>query len=98
MSFAEDLKAQQANVPVIPESYVSQTIIVKGLNVSFGLETGRHCFSLGASRVIPAVRSFPKGESAKASVEASRGQMGIVKGTLIFPRLDQSKPFAKTCR
>lgn len=70
-SFLDFIRAQRQSLPVIPTTFAGETIIVTGANTGLGLETARHCVRLGASRVILAVRSLARGESAKASIEAS---------------------------
>lgn len=70
-SFLDFIRSQRQTLPIIPTTFAGETIIVTGANTGLGLETARHCVRLGASRVILAVRSLARGESAKASIEAS---------------------------
>lgn len=96
MSISEFVSAQWRDLPIIPRSCAGQTIIVTGSNTGLGLEAVRHYVSLNASRVIIAVRSLSKGESAKASVEASTGRTGIAEVWLLdLSSFDSVKAFAK---
>lgn len=52
-------------------SYAGQTIIVTGSNVGLGKEAARHFVSLGASKLVLAVRNVQRGNEAKADIEAS---------------------------
>lgn len=67
------------SVPTPTDSYSGKTIIVTGSNVGLGLEAARHFTRLGASTVILAVRSIPKGEAAKKSIEESTGIKHVVQ-------------------
>lgn len=57
--------------PVPTHSFAGQTVIVTGSNTGMGLEAARSFASLGASRVILAVRTEAKGLVAKKSIETS---------------------------
>jgi retinol dehydrogenase-12 len=52
---------------------------VTGSNVGIGLEAARHFVHLEASKVILAVRSIPKGNEAKKSMEDSEKRLGVVE-------------------
>jgi len=54
--------------PVQTESFENQVIIVTGSNTGLGLEAVKQLIRLGASKVILAVRSVPKGERAVEQV------------------------------
>ncbi len=55
-----------------PESdFTNQVIIVTGSNTGLGLEAARHFLRLNATKVILAVRTSSKGESAAADLIAS---------------------------
>jgi len=96
MSFSEFVSAQWSDLPIVPKSCAGQTIIVTGSNTGLGLEAVRHYVSLNASRVILAVRSLSKGETAKASVEASTGRTGIAEvWALDLSSFDSVRAFAK---
>lgn len=62
-----------------PDTFKSQTIIVTGANTGLGLEAARHFVSLGASKVILGVRTLSKGLDAKADIESTTGQQGVVE-------------------
>ncbi|KAL8722887.1 MAG: hypothetical protein Q9225_000720 [Loekoesia sp. 1 TL-2023] len=53
------------NLPVPTQSFVGQTIIITGLNTGLGREAAKYVLSLGAAKVILAVRNLRKGEDAK---------------------------------
>ena len=96
MSFTEFARAQWTSLPIVPKSFAGQTIIVVGSNTGLGLEASRHYVSLGASRVILAVRSLAKGEPAKASIEASTGRTGVAEvWHLDLSSFDSVRSFAK---
>lgn len=79
-TFTRFLHSQLFITPPIPtHSFAGKTILVTGSNTGLGLEAARHFTSLGASRVILAVRSLDKGEAAKASIESSTGKKNVVK-------------------
>jgi retinol dehydrogenase-12 len=57
--------------PYPTHSFAGQTIIVTGSNTGLGLEAAKHFYRLNASRVILAVRTIKKGESAKEDIVRS---------------------------
>lgn len=57
--------------PYPTKSFTGQTVIVTGANVGLGLEAARHFYRLGSARLILAVRSVTKGESAKEDIVRS---------------------------
>lgn len=59
------------SLPVPTASYAGKTIVVTGSNTGLGKEAARHYASLGASRLILAVRSLEKGQSAKRDIEST---------------------------
>ena len=66
------LKSQLFFTPLIPTtSFENQVIIITGSNTGLGLEAVKHLIRLGASKVILAVRSIPKGERAIEEIIAS---------------------------
>lgn len=92
------LRAQRQKIPLPSQSFAGQTIIVTGSNTGLGLEAARHFVRLDAAKVILAVRSTPKGEVAKASIEASINKKNVVE----VWQLDMSSyksviEFAKKC-
>lgn len=66
-------------LPYPTKKFTSQTIIVTGSNIGMGLEAARHFVRLDAAKVILAVRSTSKGESAKKSIEESEQRLGVVE-------------------
>lgn len=54
--------------PQVHHDFSGQTIIVTGSNSGVGLEAARQFAELGCSKLILAVRTLSKGESAKASI------------------------------
>lgn len=82
--------------PYLTQPFTSQTVIVTGSNVGLGLEAARHFTRLGASKVILAVRSTSKGETAKADIEASTSRTGVVEvWPLDLSSYESVKEFAK---
>ena len=69
-----------SNFPTPTGSYHGKTVIVTGANVGLGFEAAKHLTRLGASRVILAVRTPEKGESAKEDIErATKCGAGVVE-------------------
>ena len=66
---------QKRNLPLLAtrEICAGRTYIVTGANVGLGFEAAKHLASLGAGRVILAVRTVAKGEAAKAAIDAAAG-------------------------
>lgn len=52
-------------------SFAGQTVIVTGSNVGLGLEAARHFYRLGCAKLILAVRTVSKGETAKEDIVGS---------------------------
>jgi NAD(P)-dependent dehydrogenase (short-subunit alcohol dehydrogenase family) len=81
--FARD---QKTPLPVA-DTYASQikgrSFIVTGANTGLGFEAAKHFVRLGASRVILAVRSVPKGEEAKTKIEAETAITGVAEVWLL---------------
>lgn len=66
------LYSQLLVTPKYPsQSCVDQTIIVTGSNVGLGKEAVRHFASMGASKIIMAVRNLKAGEEAKDDIETT---------------------------
>jgi NAD(P)-dependent dehydrogenase (short-subunit alcohol dehydrogenase family) len=57
-----------ARLPVPTSSFTNQTVIITGSNTGLGLEAARHIVSLGAAKVILAVRTLSKGEAAAENI------------------------------
>ncbi|KAL9594974.1 MAG: hypothetical protein Q9179_005160, partial [Wetmoreana sp. 5 TL-2023] len=73
-----------------------QTIIVTGGNVGLGFEAARHYVRLGAAKVILAVRTVEKGETAKKEIETSEKRQGVVDvWKLDLSSYDSVKQFAR---
>ncbi|KAF2669534.1 NAD(P)-binding protein [Microthyrium microscopicum] len=78
--FAGWVKGQWTFTPPVPTTtYTGQTVIVTGANIGLGLEAARHIVNLDAARVILAVRTLKKGETAKTDIEATTGRKGVVE-------------------
>jgi retinol dehydrogenase 12 len=66
------LHSQFFATPTRPNtSFTDQTIIVTGANVGLGLEAARHFYRLNCAKLILAVRTVSKGESAKEDIVRS---------------------------
>jgi NAD(P)-dependent dehydrogenase (short-subunit alcohol dehydrogenase family) len=59
--------------------FAGKTVIVTGSNVGLGFEAAVKYVSLDAARVILAVRTIEKGNSAKAAIEARTGKKGTIE-------------------
>ena len=83
-------------LPYPEHSFTGQTIIVTGSNTGLGLEAARHFTRLGAAKVVLAVRSLSKGETAKESIEKSTKRKGVVDvWQLDLGSYESVKEFAK---
>ena len=60
-------------IPYPTADFTGQTIIVTGSNTGLGLEAARHLARLGAAKIILAVRTVSKGETAAANIIQSTG-------------------------
>lgn len=65
--------------PAPVDDYTGKNVIVTGSNTGLGFEAARHFTARGASKVIVAVRSLSKGETAKNSIEESTGRKNVVQ-------------------
>ncbi|KAL8829477.1 MAG: hypothetical protein Q9170_006149 [Blastenia crenularia] len=82
--------------PVPKQRFDGQTVCVTGSNTGLGLEAARYITSLGAEKVILAVRNTEKGEAAKASIEETTGRKGVVEvWQLDLTSYESVKEFAK---
>jgi retinol dehydrogenase-12 len=88
-----------ATIPQPKTSWTSKTVIVTGSNTGLGLEAARHFVRLGAAKVIIAVRSAQKGETAKKDIIASEGcsPTTIEVWSLDLQSFDSVRAFAKQC-
>ncbi|KAK8012831.1 hypothetical protein PG991_010206 [Apiospora marii] len=71
--FAHGFRRQMFNpLPPIPAdiTLAGKTVLVTGSNAGLGLECARHFLALGASLLVMAVRSLPKGEAAAEALRA----------------------------
>jgi retinol dehydrogenase-12 len=68
-----------AKLPVPTKFLNGETVIVTGVNVGIGLEAARHFVRLDVSKIILAVRSTLKGQTAAKSLEESTGRAGVTE-------------------
>lgn len=61
-------------LPIPKANLNGQTYIVTGSNTGLGFESSRHINKLGAEKLIMAVRSISKGETARAEILRSTGR------------------------
>jgi retinol dehydrogenase-12 len=79
-----------------PQEFTDQTVIVTGANIGLGFEAAKHFVRKGAGKVILAVRSAEKGETAKLEIEQETGKSGVVEvWSLDLQSFDSVKAFAK---
>ena len=71
------------------QSFANQTIIVTGSNVGLGFEAARHFYRLNCAKLILAVRTISKGETAKEDIVRSIGHRNDADAIEIWP-LDMS--------
>lgn len=78
---AEAIAQQPHNLPLIPtvETCSGATYIVTGANTGLGFEAARHLVTLGAAKVILAVRNVGAGETAAKKIEAATGTSDVVE-------------------
>lgn len=57
--------------PYPTQSFANKTVIVTGSNVGLGLEAARHFYRLNCAKLILAVRTISKGETAKEDIVQS---------------------------
>ena len=66
------LYSQLFRTPPYPtRSFSKQTVIITGANVGLGLEAARHFYRLNCARLILAVRTVSKGQTAKEDIAQS---------------------------
>jgi len=64
--------SQLFRAPSYPtQTFVNQTVIVTGSNTGLGFEAARHFYRLNCARLILAVRTISKGQSAKEDIVRS---------------------------
>ncbi|KAI1841784.1 hypothetical protein JX265_007112 [Neoarthrinium moseri] len=61
------------NCPKPTQSFAGQTVIITGSNTGLGFEAAKYVVGLGCAKLIIAVRSVEKGESAKRSIVQTTG-------------------------
>jgi NAD(P)-dependent dehydrogenase (short-subunit alcohol dehydrogenase family) len=72
LTFRTFLHSQFFGTPPYPtHSFAGQTIIVTGSNVGLGFEAARHFYRLNCARLILAVRTVSKGQTAKEDIVRS---------------------------
>ena len=73
MTLLGSVLRQFVSIPSLPSTLrlEGQTVLITGGNTGLGLATARKCVGLGAERVILAVRSMAKGDTAKTSIQQS---------------------------
>lgn len=73
------IRDQYTNLPVPqpPANIADATYIVTGANSGVGLECTKHLFRMGAKRIIMAVRSHRKGETALAAIQSETGRQDV---------------------
>ncbi|TGO12756.1 hypothetical protein BPAE_0808g00020 [Botrytis paeoniae] len=83
--------SQLFKTPAYPtQSFANQIVIVTGSNIGLGLEAARHFYRLNCAKLILAVRSIGKGESAKEDIVRSVKQRKDADAIEIWP-LDLEK-------
>jgi NAD(P)-dependent dehydrogenase (short-subunit alcohol dehydrogenase family) len=91
---------QARNLPLLATREIcsGKTYIVTGANVGLGFEAAKHLAVLGAGRVILAVRTPSKGETAKAAIDAAAGTAGtdvVQVWPLDLEKYDSVRAFVK---
>ncbi|KAJ9495856.1 hypothetical protein H2202_008650 [Exophiala xenobiotica] len=72
LTFRTFLHSQFLGTPSYPtDSFAAQTIIVTGSNVGLGFEAARHFYRLNCARLILAIRTVSKGQTAKEDIVRS---------------------------
>jgi NAD(P)-dependent dehydrogenase (short-subunit alcohol dehydrogenase family) len=90
------LYSQLFITPPFPKgNFSGKTVIVTGSNVGLGKEAARHYARLGASRLILAVRSVDKGETAKEDIVRTTGIKNIQVWKLDMSDYGSIKAFAE---
>lgn len=93
-----DVANQLHNLPlhVTTETCSGATYIVTGANTGLGLPAATTLVSLGAARVILAVRNTSAGDAAKLQIESQTGKVGVAEvWALDLASYDSVKAFAK---
>jgi NAD(P)-dependent dehydrogenase (short-subunit alcohol dehydrogenase family) len=82
--------------PSPPKTFLgSNNLQVTGSNQGLGFECAKHLVQLSAKRLILAVRTLSKGETAKAKIETETGRKGVIEvWHLDLDSYDSVKDFA----
>jgi retinol dehydrogenase-12 len=96
-TIAHILYSQIFTTPPSPsQDFSYQTCIITGANTGLGLEAARHLVRLNVKRLILAVRSHSRGETAKKSIEESEKRRGVVEVWLLdLASYESVRAFAK---
>ncbi|KAK5654742.1 hypothetical protein OQA88_7067 [Cercophora sp. LCS_1] len=89
---------QARNLPLLAtrETCAGRTYIVTGANSGLGFEASKHLVSLGAAKVIMAVRNLQAGNTARAKIEADTGITNVAEvWRLDLADYDSVKTFAR---
>jgi NAD(P)-dependent dehydrogenase (short-subunit alcohol dehydrogenase family) len=72
---AASIPSQARNLPLLTtaSTTIGKTYIITGANVGLGFEAAKHLATLGAAKVILAVRNPSAGQAAKLDIEAAAG-------------------------
>jgi NAD(P)-dependent dehydrogenase (short-subunit alcohol dehydrogenase family) len=100
MSSGNAVAAQKRNLPLLAtrENTEGRTYIVTGANTGLGFEAAKHLASLGAAKVILAVRNTVTGQAAKQEIDAAAGTVDkdvVEVWPLDLCSYDSVKAFAK---
>jgi NAD(P)-dependent dehydrogenase (short-subunit alcohol dehydrogenase family) len=93
-----DIATQIRDLPLLAtvENSARRVFIVTGANTGLGFEAAKHLVSLGAAKVIIAVRNISSGQEAKAKIEADTGKANVADvWQLDLASYDSVKAFAK---
>lgn len=83
------LRSQLLTTPQYPtRSFAGETVIVTGANSGLGFEAARHFYRLGCAKLIIAVRTISKGDSAKEDIVRSVPQRTDGKKAVEIWQLD----------
>ncbi|KAJ9236346.1 hypothetical protein DTO166G5_4108 [Paecilomyces variotii] len=95
---SESIETQSRILPLLAttETCAGRTYIVTGSNTGLGFEAAKHLVTLGAAKVIMAVRNVGAGETAKAEIEKATDKPNVAEvWTLDLASYDSVKIFAK---
>ncbi|KAK4234380.1 Dehydrogenase/reductase SDR family member 13 [Achaetomium macrosporum] len=103
MSSDNALPAQKRNLPLLAtrDNIEGRTYIVTGANTGLGFEAAKHLASLGAAKVILAVRNTITGQAAKQEIDTAAGTTDkdvVEVWPLDLCSYDSVKAFAKRAK